>query len=630
VPAPLSPRLRLGLAAVLLVGALLRGIFAFHDLDADRFWDEQYSFQNVAAVLIDGRLVPAHALYPSLSYLPHTAVLAVSHGLYRGTGAEVFRIVGDARARTFTPTAYFLVRLLTVGFGVWALWLLFALGRRGLDAESALVATLLLAAFWRHIGASGEYKPDSLVVALGLVALGWSLDALERDTWPAFLLAGVGVGLATSAKYNAALLAVGLVAGVTLRGRDALATLPKLVAAGAASLVVFVALNPWLGLVWEGFRFQVGYYGRVAERKQSDRWQVLTDTLEFFTRHQGWLVVGAALAGLAAVLWLGRREARYRALRPLAAVTLGYPLLYAASTAILQNQNLLPVAPLTCLFAGWALVAAWRGLGRRWPLLARPAAGAAAFALAAALAFRFPVEATYLDRVPATHERAAERLAQVLVPARLRLAYVELDEAKLHARGEHHFLPVLDVEELPSVPAAELALADAELFPAARLAEPGAVAYQFRLERPGTRVERLAARLFRAWGPELVLALHPWQPVGEPLAVALEETAPGRRRASLAGLVAPGEVVSLSLVAHRAGKENPVGKVFLGERHLAVRYTGVEQLPWLHYASQRVVLTPETLELHLEQGPKAATRPPPRVLLYRWRQGEPRGSLLVD
>lgn len=625
---------RLALAAVLAAAALLRLVYAWPQPDPSRFWDERYGFRNVAAILIDGSAVPQHALYPTLSWLPHTALLAASEGLHRATGVEGLSIHLDREERLFSPTAYRLARLVSVLVGVWAVWLLYRLGGRVLDPAVGLVAALLLAGFWRHVIASVEFKPDSIAVALTLVAAGWSLRAVRRGSWPAFLLAGAGIGLATAAKYNAALVAMVLAAAVAAEGRGAVRLLPKLAGAAAASVAVFFALDPWPSLVLRDFRWQVGYYALEAERAGSGHGSVLVAAMEFLLRHHGPALAACAVAGLAVLGWRAVRAPReHRELIPVLVFAAGYPLVYAAVTRLFLGQNLLPVVPFTCLFAAWAIVAGGRALAARWRPFGSPAWRAAGFAVLAVLVLRLPVTATHAELVPSTSDHAAALLAGQLGPIELRVAFHEraADEPPIRPRTGGRWLPVVPVGDLRQVEAAELALADAEVFPAERLQGSDAAFWLRRVAAPSVRVERLPARFLATRGRELVAVLHPWRELGPPVALEPERTVgedgTARLRAIFDGPAAPGEAVSIGLTVPNLGERPPLEGLSLARRPLAWYSTGGRGGGRVHLISERRRLDgdgPHELVALLPRPPGAA--PPPALELHRW---QPPGTAAV-
>src|SRR4029077_20454456 len=109
-----TPRwVAVALAAVLLASFAVRTWDASVGLHAGRHFDERFTFKNFSAILKHGEYKPRHAFYLSLSYLPQTAVLAASDGLYRMTDRPIFSIFGESRDGN-SPTAYWLARMVNV------------------------------------------------------------------------------------------------------------------------------------------------------------------------------------------------------------------------------------------------------------------------------------------------------------------------------------------------------------------------------------------------------------------------------------------------------------------------------------------------------------------------------------
>ncbi|HEV7784477.1 MAG TPA: glycosyltransferase family 39 protein, partial [Thermoanaerobaculia bacterium] len=251
-PERVSGAVRFWLIALFVVSLGLRLWYASPGLDSGRSYDERFGFRNLTGLLRDGTLRPRHAYYPSLAHLPQAALLATSEGLHRATGVAAFGIHADT-VDGWSPTAYLLVRILAALFGALSLLTTYAIGRRLFSPGVGLLAAAILAAFPRHLMSSAQFKPDTLVVLLTTVTFLWTLDAVEKPTLRRFLRVGLGVGLTVSAKYTGVAAAVPIVIAVFYetwrQGRRALPLWGRLVAAGAASMAVFVALNPYLGEV---------------------------------------------------------------------------------------------------------------------------------------------------------------------------------------------------------------------------------------------------------------------------------------------------------------------------------------------------------------------------------------------
>src|SRR5436309_3873613 len=98
--------IRVFLPLLLVWSFLLRAWMATPELTARRFPDEVFGRDNVRALLVDGQLRPEVTAYPSLSYLPQAALLALSEGLHRVTGQAVFRVFDPGPKADLSATGY--------------------------------------------------------------------------------------------------------------------------------------------------------------------------------------------------------------------------------------------------------------------------------------------------------------------------------------------------------------------------------------------------------------------------------------------------------------------------------------------------------------------------------------------
>lgn len=609
------------LAALLAVSLALRLVAGSAVLDNSYHFDERFSFRNVSALLVEGTSRPANAYYPSLSYLPHAALLAASQGLYRLTGIERLSVFDPKASDGYSRTAYFLVRLVAAVAGTLSLWLTFLIGRRLFDARVGLLAAALLAAVPGHVSHSALFKPDVLVVLFTVLAVWWSLGAVLEPRLGRFLLAGCGVGLAVAAKYTGVGAALPLALGAVVAGWRRRRLWLWLVAAGGASVVAFALLNPHLGVILDYLPRIWGIYESKGQSAGGSRLAMLGEEAAFLLRHHGLPVVLFALAGTvgACALALGRGTDRRRRLEllMLLAFPVGFSLLYAASTALFKGQNYLAVTPFTALLAAWPMVGLWDRLAARVPLLrARASALLVWGAVAAALLF-VPAAEVYAGAVPSSFQVAEESL-RGLAPLQYRQAYYERRQTPFRPTAGGHQMLTLPVESLAPVPVEELARSDAELFYAHRLEDDGGAFYWRRLAQAAGRIRRIDPSFPAVRGPALVLLSHPWSLAGEPRELPLE-AARGRNRFRVElPAVAAGEVVSFGVwMPMERGEPRPAW-MRLGRRQLPLYETGV--------VKARVHLLTPRLESAWEGGPLSVTfeerlhlRWTPRVTLCRWR-----------
>jgi hypothetical protein len=628
--------IRVFLPLLLAWSFLLRAWVATPELTASRFHDEVYGRVNIHALLVQGHLRPAGTFYPSLSYLPQAALLGLSDGLYRVTGQEVFRVFGPKG--DFTAAGYLLCRLLQAVFGTLSLYLTFRIGKRLFSPSVGLGGALVLSVVEWHIRQSVIFKPDILLLLTSLLAFFWSLDAAEKPGWRRYVLAGVGIGLALSSKYNAAPLAIPLfvatLAGGPGRDRRRWAWL---VLAGVTAAAVFLLLNPYVlidpHLYVTDFEKTLRHYARKGAARQGSHGSVLLHAIQTLPSESfhGPIVGALSLLGMVGVAitvirrphgkdpeYDRRRLGRAMAL----AYVVGYILLYSFATTYPSPHNWLVLTPYTSLFAAWVIARSWRGLAARWPVLARPWVTAAAAAPAVLLLAFSGQWIAYHLTVPVTLGAAQRHLAGSLQPIKGRLAYYEPDLGRLVLKSRNGKAFAFATQRLGEIPPGRLDQADAELFAEDRLAGVGGDFYRRRLAAVAPEgVVRIHPSLFRLWGPSLVILVHPWRQVGGP--IDLEILPPGnsrRQRQRVVGLpsLAPRELGSLELALPETWRGEGVREVFLGGKPLELaRFKGTPQVVVTTRFDAVEARTP--LLVRLER-PAFAGNEQVRARLYRWQR----------
>lgn len=559
-------RLRALLALVLLAALAVRVWMA---LCHPRFYDDHYVFLNVQRFL-DGVFTPRHSYYGTLSYLPQSLALALCERLQALTGIAALAVRGD-HAEGFSLFAYRLMRMFIVAYGVLSLALVYRVGRRLFSPQVGLVAAALLAAYPQHIRSSIQLKPDMLTLLLTLVTLSWTIGAVKDPRLGTFLRAGVGVGLATSAKYYGAASCLPLTVWSLVSGFGARRRWLWLPLAGLASLATFALLNPFPAMVLHNGQGVVGLYSRRARSLGSGHWDVFRKEIEFLAEQHGWVLGAFLVAGTFLLLARLRRKTgekeRNAALLTLG-LYLGYTVLHAAALRLFYPHNFMPVLAGTSLTCGYALVAAWHWLaGWRWLPRARASAWAAA-ALLGAFLLLGPFEYAYARLVPDTWAEAGKRLAPRLAQARSRHLAYELDGARFLVPGGEGRARHTAVPSLARLAPGLLDLADAEAFPLRRVAEgPDAPFYRSRRARLGPECSfEVSPETFRLRGEELLVVVHPWMPSGDAVELPLRRPSPGvpgpPGATGRSVLVAPlppglavGEVYSLDLTRPNLGGE---------------------------------------------------------------------------
>jgi hypothetical protein len=627
----------IALALLLLFSFGLRAWDSSQGLNAKRYYDERFPLKNVSGILLHGELRPRHAFYLSLSYLPQTAVLAASEWLFEVTRYEPFSIYSET-SDGYSPTAYWLCRMLSVIYGTLSLWVVFLIGRRIYSPEVGLLAAAILAAFGRHVLSSGEFKPDILVIFLVALTFYWTLAAAFRPALRRFLWVGVGVGLGVSTKYTGIAGAIPITAAVLAEGRRDRRQWLWLLLAGVASVVTFVALNPFLDVVFEFIPILVNGYAAKGVEERSDHWVVFERQMQFLIDHHGPIVTAFIGLGvvwmLGALLWrlarpeseiagLDDRERRLGSILLLCAL-LGYSVLHTAAMTLFRGQNYLPVVPFSSLTAAWAMVELWRSVTARLPWLAwKPLAALIWLAVGVALlAQQWTI--VYARVIPTTFALTNAAVIKELDPVGLRQVVYEESLGGFDVGGKPRRPLVTRVPKLSALPPALLDRADVEIFPQSRLEGPDGAFYRARLAHSAKgQVERVDDQWFRRRGEPLVVLRHPWELIGDPidLDVRRPEDDPPFLVARLPEEpTKPGEAVSLVVWVPRGSEDNDVEVLRLDPGGIAVPVedTG-RRLNRLFRTSQRFALTGQEVRVRIPSIPNGGGGRGYGLQLYSWR-----------
>jgi len=615
-----------GLGLLLVWSFALRFWYGSIELDSRRYWDERYGLENIGA-LLDGELRPANGYHPSLSYLPQAALVATSRGLYLATGAEIFRVRYEEKERGFTPTAYFLCRLLQTVFGTLSLYLVFFIGRRLFSPPVGLLAALVLSVVFWHIRQSVIYKPDILLVLTCLLAFALSLRAAERPCRGAYLLAGGAIGLALASKFNAGPIAIPLVVAALVGGWHDRRRWLWLVMAGALAAGVFLMLNPYVVLDLEIYttdfrRTLRDYASKGVEHRSSHLYVLWHGFLSLISANFHGKIIGIVglLGSIAFPAGLVERGAgRDRRLGWAMALSYiaAYAVLYSLSTTNPSPHNWLPLTPFVAIFAAAGLWHLWQRVAARWPLLRGRTVGAATVILLTALLAGRANLYAYREVIPTTWEEVGRYLQRELRPVPRRLIWYEKSDHRLVLRHGPIRAASRGVERLAAVAPELLDRADAEVFLATRLEGATSGFYQKRLAQvEPSRVRRFRAEWFRAHGPELVVITHPWHMAGDPVAMARWAPRANRLVARLPEGLGAGETVSLEIRCPR--KLSVRGVTVMGEPVSLIwagKPPGAKRL-W----SERFVV-PEraaAVELAIAPDENPARRAAIRVWVHRW------------
>ena len=510
---------RFALALILLWAFALRIWHASIQLDEGRFWDERFPLQNIENLLRWHTLWPANAFHPTFSYIPCAVLLGLVEGLHRLTGSAALAVLSPDG---FTPLSYFLCRLGQAVIGVASIGWLARVGRRAFDRDTGLLAALLLAATPWHIRQSVIYKPDILLLFIGIVAIDLSITAVLRPRSRTFLAAGVAVGLGLATKFNAAPIALPLTIGTLLRRSQRCRRLAGLVLAGVVAVAIFVALDVHLFLRPEMLQrdFVAGTLNDYAHKgAKTSRWQIVLhagSSLLSPTFH-GALIGTVALLGYAWLVLVAIRASERR--RAVLATALVYPaayvLIYAVITTNPSAHNWLFLLPFTSLAAAAALVRAAKLLAGRAPAAARvvvPLAAAALVVVTVVPASRY----VYRNTVASTWQVADGVIgAETAGSPQTIVVWHSADGQEARPLGPSNARAVVVAAaqwQRLRLPAEG---ADVDIYDLERVAAPQEIA--------GDRARRVEPALFRAHGSPLLVVFHPWKQAGPPQVLPLRE-----------------------------------------------------------------------------------------------------------
>jgi 4-amino-4-deoxy-L-arabinose transferase-like glycosyltransferase len=348
------------LAVVLVVAFALRlwgikqGLPYVYDVD------EYGHFVPEAVAMFDHGLNPHYFVNPpALTYLLH-AVFGVWFGVL-GFGSHS----SVTREFALHPDRLFLLARIAVALlGTVSVWLLYLVGARLFDRAvgllaSAVMAMAFLPVFYGHLALNDA----PTLVGLTLSLLG-TAGVLRQGRMVDYLLAGIGLGLATATKYTAGAMILPLVAAAVSQYLDDGRTGDRrnvgigIGIALTAALGAYLIANPYSVIDFHLFRKELELQSSYTEQSRAS-WiggpaqGGFVYYLWSFTWGLGWIPALAALGG-AVTIWRKHRRVGW-VLVPVAVLYL----LFLSLQGRYFGRWLLPVFPIVCLLAGnFALEAA--------------------------------------------------------------------------------------------------------------------------------------------------------------------------------------------------------------------------------------------------------------------------------
>jgi hypothetical protein len=352
------------LAVVMLFGLVLR----LHNLDFGMelpylaHTDEPTQYNPAVHIIKTGDLNPHFFRYPSLPIYLYTAVLYAGYAVGRLLGAfssladvRPIRILQMSVALVGTPQLLLLGRATSAALGTLTIGFVFLLARQ-LTRRTArqqwtpILSALLLAVSRAHVRLSHYMAVDVMATFFAVACVTACTLALAKRRTGLLWVAALCGGLATSCKYNYALLAIPVALACWLDPAARWAgKIRRTLAGGLLFGLAFALTSPYVLLdarvAWEDIRAELRHYaeGHLGITGSSAVWYVgyLWNVNPFY------LLLG--VPGLALAVQRGKRAAV-----PLVAFTVLYFWLIGRQ-AVHFDRNVLPVMVLLIVAAGVAV-----------------------------------------------------------------------------------------------------------------------------------------------------------------------------------------------------------------------------------------------------------------------------------
>ena len=338
----------LGVAAVVAAAFLLRIWGVKQGLPYAFNADENAHFVPKAIGLFGHGYNPHYFVNPpAYTYVLHL-VFAVWFG-----GRE-----GVSNAYALHPTEVFVVARVTAAVaGTLAVWLLYLSGRRLFDRRVGLLAAGLFAVCYLPVFYSHLALNDVPTLAPICLSLFGAAAVMRYGRAVDYLVAGLGLGFAAATKYTGGIVLLpllGATAAQFFAPEGHRPAIRGLLIAGFAALAAFLIANPYALLSFNEFKDGLNHQTSVADDATGKLGLTQNSGFEYylwtFTWGLGWIPALGALAALP-LLWRDERRLVWM-LAPA-------PILFVAfmgSQARYFGRWLMPVFPLICLLAAYALI----------------------------------------------------------------------------------------------------------------------------------------------------------------------------------------------------------------------------------------------------------------------------------
>ncbi|MEA2372799.1 MAG: hypothetical protein QOH12_3193 [Solirubrobacteraceae bacterium] len=289
---------------------------------------------------------------------------------------EVWYGGGRALSHTYAshPTeVWVLARATAAVLGTFAVWLLYLCGARLFDRRTGLLASGLMAVaflpvFYAHLALNDVPTLAPLTLSLWGTA-GVLRYGRRRD----YVIAGIGLGLASATKYTGGIVVLPLIAAAVFHYRSSAPggggrrAVVGIATAGVLGLIAFVLADPYAVLDFSAFHTGIAHQSAASDDSTGKlgltHGSGITYYLWTLTWGLGWVPALAALGGSIALWWHERR------LIVVLVPALIIFLLFMGSQGRYFGRWLIPVLPIFCLLSAFAVLRAADRLGELIPEL---------------------------------------------------------------------------------------------------------------------------------------------------------------------------------------------------------------------------------------------------------------------
>jgi dolichyl-phosphate-mannose-protein mannosyltransferase len=318
--------------------------------------DENAHFVPRAIGLFGHNLNPGYFNNPPA----YTYLLYIIYGIWYGGG--------QALSHTFAsnPTEVWVIARATAAvLGTLAVWLLYLCGARLFDRRTGLLAAGLMAVaflpvFYAHLALN-----DVPTLAPLTLSLWGTAGVLRFGRLRDYIVAGIGLGLASATKYTGGIILLPLVAAAVYHYRSSggnRAALVGIATAGTLALIAFVFADPYAVLDFSAFHSGIAHQSAASDDSTGKlgltHGSGITYYLWTLTWGLGWVPALAALGGAIALWWDERRL--ILVLVPAVIVFL----LFMGTQGRYFGRWLMPVLPIFCLLSAYALLQLADRIGR--------------------------------------------------------------------------------------------------------------------------------------------------------------------------------------------------------------------------------------------------------------------------